>query len=88
MGIIVFLIFGLIVGLLARALLPGRQSMGLLMTTLLGCAGSLLGGFVGNLLANRDALTLSTSGFFGSLIGAFVILLIIGPMMRRRRRVV
>ena len=88
MGIIVFLIFGLIVGLLARALMPGRQSMGLMVTTLLGCAGSLVGGFVGNLLSNRDALTLSTAGFFGSLIGAFAILLIIGPMMKRRRRMV
>jgi uncharacterized membrane protein YeaQ/YmgE (transglycosylase-associated protein family) len=84
MGIIVFLVFGLIVGFLARALMPGRQKMGLLMTTALGCAGSLIGGFIGNLIAGREALTLTTAGFFGSLIGAVLILLVLSPMLRRR----
>ena len=40
LGIFMFILFGLVVGLLARALMPGRQSMSLLMTTLLGVAGS------------------------------------------------
>jgi uncharacterized membrane protein YeaQ/YmgE (transglycosylase-associated protein family) len=84
MGIILFLIFGLIVGFLARALMPGRQSMGVLMTMGLGCAGSVIGGFVGNLIAGREVLQLTTAGFFGSLIGAFLILLVMAPMMRRR----
>lgn len=89
MGVILFLLFGLIVGLIARALMPGRQKMGMLATTLLGCAGSFLGGFVGNLLSNQELTRLSTAGFFGSLIGAFLILLVLSPaMLRRRRRIV
>jgi uncharacterized membrane protein YeaQ/YmgE (transglycosylase-associated protein family) len=84
MGIILFLIFGVIVGFLARALMPGRQSMSVLMTMGLGCAGSIIGGFIGNLIAGRAVLNLTTAGFFGSLIGAFLILLVMSPMMRRR----
>src|SRR6188508_1072969 len=53
MGILLFIVFGLVVGFIARALLPGRQSMGFLMTAVLGMVGSLVGGFVGNLLAGR-----------------------------------
>lgn len=84
MGILLFLVFGFIVGLLARALMPGKQSMGIVMTALLGCAGSLLGGFIGNLIAGVGALTLSTAGFIGSLIGAVLILLVVSPMLRGR----
>ena len=53
MGIIAFIIIGLIAGLIARAILPGRQSMGLLATTLLGMVGSLVGGLVGSLFVRR-----------------------------------
>ncbi|HEV2665740.1 MAG TPA: GlsB/YeaQ/YmgE family stress response membrane protein, partial [Blastocatellia bacterium] len=43
-------IFGLIVGLIARLLMPGRDSMGLIMTSILGIAGSLLGTYLGRIL--------------------------------------
>lgn len=85
MGVILFLLFGLVVGLVARALLPGRQTMGLLATILLGCGGSFVGGFLGNLLAGRDVTMLTSAGFFGSLAGALIVLLLLTPMMRRRR---
>jgi uncharacterized membrane protein YeaQ/YmgE (transglycosylase-associated protein family) len=85
MGIILFLVFGLIVGLLARALMPGRQKMGLPLTMALGCGGSLLGGFIGNAIAGREVFQITQAGFLGSLIGAFLILLMLSPMMRRRR---
>ena len=55
MGIIAFLVIGLIAGLIARALMPGNQSMGLLATTLLGIAGSFVGGFVGLAVLHRWA---------------------------------
>jgi uncharacterized membrane protein YeaQ/YmgE (transglycosylase-associated protein family) len=87
MGIILFLLFGLIVGLISRALMPGRQPMGLMMTMLLGCGGSFLGGFLANWIAGRPAGMLTAAGFFGSLIGAFLILLIMSPMLRGRRAV-
>lgn len=85
MGLIWFLIFGLIVGLVARALMPGRQKMNLLFTTLLGCAGALVGGFLGNLVAGREATGPTTAGFLGSLVGAFLILLALTAFGRRRR---
>ncbi len=50
MGIIIWLIVGLLAGLIARALLPGDDSMGFWGTLLLGLGGSLVGGFLGNLL--------------------------------------
>ena len=49
MGIIAFIIVGLIAGLIARALMPGNQSMGLVATTLLGMVGSFVGGLIGSL---------------------------------------
>jgi uncharacterized membrane protein YeaQ/YmgE (transglycosylase-associated protein family) len=84
MGIITFLIFGLVVGLLARALMPGRQSMGLLMTIVLGVAGSFLGGFLVSLVTDHRVTDLHTAGFIGSIIGAIVLLMIGGGLTRRR----
>jgi uncharacterized membrane protein YeaQ/YmgE (transglycosylase-associated protein family) len=84
MGIITFLIFGLVVGLLARALMPGRQSMGFLMTIVLGVAGSFLGGFLVSLVTEHRVTDLHTAGFIGSIVGAIVLLMIGGGFTRRR----
>jgi uncharacterized membrane protein YeaQ/YmgE (transglycosylase-associated protein family) len=84
MGIILFLIFGLIVGLLARALMPGRQSMGILTTIVLGVAGSFFGGFLGALISNSRVTDLNTAGMIGSVIGAIFLLAIFGWMSPRR----
>jgi uncharacterized membrane protein YeaQ/YmgE (transglycosylase-associated protein family) len=84
MGIVTFLIFGLIVGLLARALMPGRQSMGFLMTIVLGVAGSFLGGFLVSLVTEHRVTDLHTAGFIGSILGAIVLLMIGGGFTRRR----
>ena len=78
MGIIAWVIFGLIVGLVARAIIPGTQKLGWVTTTLVGVAGSFLGGTVGNLLLRRDAFELGSAGFIGSVIGAIVLLLGLG----------
>jgi uncharacterized membrane protein YeaQ/YmgE (transglycosylase-associated protein family) len=72
MGIIGFILFGLVVGLLARAIMPGRQSMGWIMTILLGVGGSFLGGFLASLITHRAADEPSTAGFIGSIIGALL----------------
>ncbi|MBX3262557.1 MAG: GlsB/YeaQ/YmgE family stress response membrane protein [Labilithrix sp.] len=84
MSILLFILFGLIVGFLARAIMPGKQSMGFVATALVGIAGSFLGGLVGNLISHRPLLQLHTAGFVGSLIGALVVLAIVMWAGRRR----
>jgi uncharacterized membrane protein YeaQ/YmgE (transglycosylase-associated protein family) len=85
MGILLFIVFGFVIGLIARALMPGRQSMGLLMTAVLGMVGSFIGGFLGNLIARRPLDEMTSAGFFGSLIGALLVLALLSPLMRRHR---
>lgn len=85
MGILLFIVFGLVVGFIARALLPGRQSMGFGMTAVLGMVGSVIGGFVGNLLAGRPVFDLHTAGFIGSLVCSILLLVALGKMGGRRR---
>jgi uncharacterized membrane protein YeaQ/YmgE (transglycosylase-associated protein family) len=85
MGIIAFIIIGLIAGLIARAILPGRQSMGLLSTTLLGMVGSLVGGLIGSLFVRDGRLfDLHPSGILMSVVGAIAVLLLVGVAGRRR----
>jgi uncharacterized membrane protein YeaQ/YmgE (transglycosylase-associated protein family) len=73
-SILFFVILGLIAGLLARAIMPGRQPMGIVATTLLGMAGSLFGGFVASLFTHRPILEFHTSGIIGSVLGALALL--------------
>lgn len=84
MSLLLFLVFGLVVGFLARALMPGRQSMGLVMTAVLGIVGSFVGGFLGNLISGRALLDMHASGIIGSLIGALIVLAIAGGVGSRR----
>lgn len=84
MSILMFVLFGLIIGFLARAVMPGRQSMGFLATALVGMAGSFIGGFLGNIIAGYPLLDMHSSGFIGSLIGALVVLAIMSYAGRRR----
>lgn len=84
MGILLFIVFGLVVGFLARALLPGRQSMGLLMTAGLGIAGSFIGGFLVSLVTDHRVTDFHTAGVIGSVVGAILLLLIAGRFTRGR----
>jgi uncharacterized membrane protein YeaQ/YmgE (transglycosylase-associated protein family) len=77
-----FLIFGLVVGLLARLLMPGRQSMSIIGTMLLGVAGSLLGGIVGNMLFGGRWDHPVTAGWIGSIIGSLLLLALLGRTRR------
>jgi uncharacterized membrane protein YeaQ/YmgE (transglycosylase-associated protein family) len=88
MGIIAWIVFGFVIGLIARALVPGKQGMGLVMTTLLGAAGSLVGGLVASALGGGNVTGFQPSGFIGSLIGAVVLLVVAGMVMRPRHRTV
>jgi uncharacterized membrane protein YeaQ/YmgE (transglycosylase-associated protein family) len=75
MGILIWLLVGLIAGALARFLVPGDDPMGFLGTMLLGLIGSLVGGFLGNLL-NDGELDITTAGLIGSVIGAVIALIV------------
>jgi uncharacterized membrane protein YeaQ/YmgE (transglycosylase-associated protein family) len=83
--IISLLIIGLIAGFVARALVPGRDPMGIGATILLGVVGSFIGGFLGYLIFHKDANegALQPSGIIGSIIGAIVALLIWRAVSRR-----
>ena len=83
MGIIVFLIVGLIAGFIARALVPGPDPMGWLGTMILGIVGSFVGGTLAALVFG-GTLDLSASGLVGSIIGAIIVLLIWRAMSGRR----
>ncbi len=88
MGILAWIVFGFVIGLIARALVPGRQSMGLVTTTLLGIAGSLVGGLVASAITGSHADSYQSAGFIGSIIGAIALLLIAGVATGRRTRTV
>ena len=87
MGLLLFALFGLVVGFLARAILPGRQSMGLIMTAVLGMVGSLLGGFVGSMISNNEVTRVHSAGLIGSLVGAVVLLWLFSMVTGRRARI-
>jgi len=78
MGIIGTIIVGLIVGALARLLLPGRQKMGLILTCLLGIAGSLIAGFVGQAMGWYSVG--QPAGWIASVFGAIVLLFIVSKL--------
>ncbi len=75
MGIITFLVVGLIAGFIARLIVPGEDPMGLVGTLVLGVIGSFVGGFLSALVFAGD-LELSASGIVGSIVGAIVALLV------------
>ena len=85
MHFIAFLVFGLVVGLVARALMPGRQKLGVILTSLLGMAGSLLGGFLGIMLFGGRPGEPIAAGWIGSIIGALLLLGIAGGTRRASR---
>ena len=69
-----FLIAGLVIGLLARLLLPGRQKIGLLWTLLLGVIGSLIGGTIANALRSGSIWELNFVGFIAAVAASVVVL--------------
>lgn len=87
MGFFGFLLLGLIAGAIAKAILPGRQGGGWLITLLLGVVGALLGGFLGGLLFNaplQDFFSIQT--WILAIVGSIIVLLIYGAVTGRGRR--
>lgn len=75
-AILLFLALGLVAGLLARAIVPGKDAMGILPTLVLGIIGSFVGGFLAALFTGSKILEFNSSGILMSIVGAVVALLI------------
>ena len=85
LGWIGWIIFGLIVGIVGKFLMPGRDPGGFIVTILLGIAGALLGGFVGRALGFYEEG--EPAGFIMAVIGAIILLAIYRAVVGRRRAV-
>ena len=92
MGIIGWIAIGAVAGILAKALYPGAENIGIVLTILLGIAGALLGGFVAWIVGAGDPIDefFDISTWIASIVGAFVILAIYSAMggTRTSRRIV
>lgn len=81
MGIISMIIVGFIVGLLARAIMPGDQKMGWIMTAILGIVGAFVAGYLGQ--AMGWYVPGEGAGWIGSIVGAIVVLFIYGLVSKK-----
>lgn len=86
-AIISFAVFGLIVGAIARALVPGRQNLSLTMTMVLGVIGSLAGGLITWLLMGAHDDPYQPAGWIMSIVGAIVVVWLYAASMDRRRHI-
>jgi uncharacterized membrane protein YeaQ/YmgE (transglycosylase-associated protein family) len=82
MNIIGWILFGLVVGAIAKFLMPGRDPGGWIVTILLGIAGSFVGGFLATAVMGREE---QTAGWIGSILGAIILLFVYRLIVGRRR---
>ncbi|CAB3736339.1 MULTISPECIES: GlsB/YeaQ/YmgE family stress response membrane protein [Achromobacter] len=82
MSIIIMIIVGFIVGLIARAIMPGDQNMGIIMTTILGIIGAVVAGFLGQSLGWYQPG--EPAGWIGSVVGAIIVLFVVGLIAKKR----
>ena len=69
-----FIIAGLVIGLLARLILPGKQHIGLLWTLVIGVVGSVIGGTIANLIGSGDIMELNVLGFVFAVVASVALL--------------
>ena len=86
MGIIGWVLLGLLAGLIAKAIMPGGEQAGLIVTTLLGVAGALLGGFLATILGLGDPIDefFDISTWVAAIVGALIILFAWNAIRGRR----
>jgi uncharacterized membrane protein YeaQ/YmgE (transglycosylase-associated protein family) len=82
--IIGMILIGLVAGFIARAIVPGKDSMSIPATIALGIVGSFVGGLLASLIGRGDGL-FNTTGLFGSIIGAIVALVIYNAVTGKKR---
>jgi uncharacterized membrane protein YeaQ/YmgE (transglycosylase-associated protein family) len=83
MGILSWILFGLVVGVIAKLLMPGRDPGGFIVTILIGIAGALLAGFLGQAMGWYQEG--QPAGWLMSIVGAIILLAIYRMMVGRRR---
>ena len=90
MGIIAWIVLGLLAGMLAKALLPGGQGGGIIVTTVVGILGAIVGGAVARALGFGDPIDefFDLSTWLAAVIGAAALLVLWGILSGRGRRVV
>ena len=84
-GIILTLVIGLVAGLIARAVIPGKQDLGIIATIVLGVIGSVVGNLIVGLIRN-GAVEFDLGGWWASILGAIVVLGIYVAVTGRSRR--
>jgi uncharacterized membrane protein YeaQ/YmgE (transglycosylase-associated protein family) len=82
MAILSWILFGLVIGIIAKVLMPGKDPGGFIVTMLLGIAGALVGGFVGRAMGFYGPD--QTAGWLMSILGAIVLLALYRMLVRRR----
>jgi uncharacterized membrane protein YeaQ/YmgE (transglycosylase-associated protein family) len=75
-SILGFILLGIVAGYLGRLIMPGKQKMGFVATTVLGMVGSVVGGLLGSLIFEGD-LDLSPAGFIGAIVGVLIVLFVL-----------
>ena len=87
MNVLSWILFGLLAGLVARAVTPGRQATGCIATVAVGMVGALIGGAIGEIVLDRDVRFQWDLGpFLLAVLGAVVLLLVLNALGGRRRR--
>ena len=81
MALIQMFVVGLVIGLIARAIMPGTQKLGWIMTAILGVAGSALANFVGGAMHFYEPG--QTAGWIASVIGAIFVLAVVGKLSNK-----
>jgi uncharacterized membrane protein YeaQ/YmgE (transglycosylase-associated protein family) len=84
-GILLALVIGLVAGLIARAVIPGKQDLGIVATIALGLIGSLVGNLLASLLFRRQ-LEFDLGGWWASILGAILVLGVYVAVTGRGRR--
>jgi uncharacterized membrane protein YeaQ/YmgE (transglycosylase-associated protein family) len=87
MGILSWIIFGLIAGLIAKFLMPGRDPGGFIITILLGIAGAVVGGFIGTSLGFGGVDGFNFGSFVIAVLGAILLLILYRVLVGRRTSV-
>lgn len=83
MGILTWIIFGLIAGAIAKFIMPGNQNMGWLMTIILGIVGAFVGGWIGTMLGLGTVDEFDFGSIALAVVGALIVLWIYGMATRR-----